>query len=80
MCHHGRDLPMLTIEEYAAHCAAQKTKKREWSAMCAPLTKIRNLTAKQLLEKYGQDNSSVTDLAALLRKIGISALPKDFSE
>lgn len=47
--------------------------------MCAPIEKIRNMSAMELLAYCNQENSIPVDLKAILEKIGISALKKDFS-
>lgn len=68
---------MLTQGEYRKHCTLQKEKKV--TIMCAPIDKIRHKSAKELLEFCGQADSVPIDLNDILTKVGISALPRDFS-
>lgn len=69
---------MLSQDEYREHCALQKEK--QVTIMCAPIDKIRHKSAKELLEFCGQTDCVPTDLNAILEKVGISALPRDFSK
>lgn len=48
--------------------------------MCAPLKELRNMSAHDLLVYCGQEENVPVDLNAILKKVGISALPRDFSE
>lgn len=48
--------------------------------MCKVIKKIRNKSADEILNLYDQSNSVPVDLPKLLMRIGISALPYDFTE
>ncbi len=48
--------------------------------MCVPINKIYGKSALQVLEEFGGTNDIPIDLSALLGRIGISALPMDFSD
>lgn len=47
--------------------------------MCVPINKIYGKSALDILNEYGNTNQVPIDLYMLLKKIGISALPMDFS-
>ncbi|MDE7446257.1 MAG: ImmA/IrrE family metallo-endopeptidase [Lachnospiraceae bacterium] len=47
--------------------------------MCPPIDKIYKKSALEILEEFGTSNKIPIDLNALLKNIGISALPMDFS-
>jgi hypothetical protein len=69
---------MLSQTEYRKHCALQR--KIKVTEMCAPIDKIRRMSANDLLEFCGQSNVVPVNLNAILTKVGISALPRDFSD
>lgn len=69
---------MLNQVEYAAYCLKKNAEKR--TIMCKPIERIQNMSAQQLLEYCGQEDAVPVDLNAILRKVGISALPMDFTE
>ena len=73
----GSFASMLTHDEYIEHCTLQRKKKV--TVMCAPIEKIRHMSAKELLEFCNQGDCAPVDLNAILTKVGISALPRDFS-
>lgn len=47
--------------------------------MCVPINKIHGKQAIEVLREFGSPNDIPIDLEKLLRKIGISALPMDFT-
>lgn len=53
---------------------------KEGENMCEALSKIRGMTAEELLEKYGDNTKVPVDLKELLENIGISSFPMDFSK
>ena len=54
--------------------------KRKSDGMCAILEKIKGKTAYELLEEYNIPMKLPIDVPLLLDKIGIYAIPKDFSD
>ena len=57
------------------------TKERELKKLCVlQWKKLRGKTALQVLEEYGNKNSIPIDLESLIKSIGISVLPMDFTE
>lgn len=48
--------------------------------MCAPMEKIQNKTALQLLQDYGNINQIPISLRQIALNIGISVLPMDFTK
>lgn len=53
---------------------------KEGESMCEVLSKIRGMSAEEILETYGKDLSIPIDIKQLLENIGISSLPMDFTE
>ena len=53
--------------------------KKGGEHMCAPIEKIYRKNALQVLNEFGNLNDIPIDLTNLLEKIGISALPMDFT-
>ena len=53
---------------------------REDDIMCKLLKELNGLTAEQLLEKYDVSPNPPIDISLLLKKIGISEIPLDFTE
>lgn len=47
--------------------------------MCKKISDLRGVSADALLERCGQENNIPVDLEVILKKIGISALPINFS-
>lgn len=68
----------LSNEQYAYYCVRQR--ERKVSSMCKAISQLKNMSAETLLELCGQTDSIPVDLKAILRKLGISAIPIDFSE
>lgn len=54
--------------------------RKGYKSMCTPIDKIYGKSALQVLNKFGDLNSIPINLPNLLKKIGISALPMDFSQ
>lgn len=48
--------------------------------MCVPINKIYGKSALQVLDEFGDTNDIPINLSGLLKKIGISAMPMDFSK
>lgn len=48
--------------------------------MCKPVTSIKGLTAEELLERCKQEDNIPVNLTAMLKHLGISAVPMDFKE
>ena len=53
---------------------------REDDIMCKLLKELNGLTAERLLEKYGVSLKPPIDISLLLKRIGISEIPMDFTE
>lgn len=66
----------LTNEQYAVYRNTHR--ERKVSSMCKAISQLRNMSADALLELCGQTNNIPVDLKAILRKLGISAIPIDF--
>lgn len=73
------DYPFMDISKdfYYKHCWSQKEKKV--LIMCKPLSKIRNMSAEELLDFCGQRDNMPIDLKKMLEEIGISCVQYDFS-
>lgn len=56
---------------------AQKIKGGE--RVCLPINKIHGKSAIDILNEFGNPNETLVDLEKLLKNIGISALPMDFT-
>lgn len=69
---------MLPRKTFSQYWLSQREKKV--IKMGAPIDKIRGMSATQLLNYCGQSDAIPVNLDAILEKIGISALPRDFSE
>ena len=54
--------------------------ERQGDNMCKVIKKIYGKSANEILNLYGQGDSVPVDLSKLLLRIGISALPYDFTE
>lgn len=67
----------LSYEQYTHYCTIQR--ERKVSSMCKAISQLKNMSADDLLEFCGQSNKIPVDLKAILRKLGISAIPIDFS-
>lgn len=50
------------------------------NSMCKPVREIQGKTAEELLKLSGQTDVIPVDLSQILKTIGISALPRDFSK
>ncbi len=48
--------------------------------MCKPIEKIRGMSAPELLEYCGQKDAVPVSLSTILKTVGISAIPYNFSE
>lgn len=48
--------------------------------MCKKVSDLHGISAESLLERCGQKDCVPVDLSAMLKKLGISALPMDFSQ
>lgn len=48
--------------------------------MCKRVSDLHGMSADALLERCGQENRVPVDLSAMLKKLGISALPMNFSQ
>lgn len=68
----------LSNEQYAHYRMRQR--ERKVSSMCKAISQLKNMSADALLELCGQTDNIPVDLKAILRKLGISAIPIDFSE
>ena len=68
---------MMSQQEYKNHCIIQR--ECQVTKMCKAISKIKNMSAQELLRFCGQENAVPVDLKAVLKKVGISALPRDFS-
>lgn len=55
-------------------------KENKVYCMCKPISEIRNKSAQELLELCGQTDRVPVDLRALLSKLNISCIARDFSE
>lgn len=53
---------------------------REDDIMCRLLKELKGLTAEQLLEKYNISPKPPIDISLLLKRIGISEIPMDFTQ
>ena len=67
----------LSVEQYAAYCVEQR--ERKVSSMCKAISQLKNMSANAVLELCGQTDCIPVDLKAILRKLGISAIPIDFA-
>ena len=67
----------LSYEQYTHYCTIQR--ERKVSSMCKAISQLKNMSADDLLEFCGQSNKIPVDLKSILRKLGISAIPIDFS-
>lgn len=68
---------MMSQLEYKKHCIMQR--ESQVTNMGKAISKVKNMSAQELLKFCGQENSVPVDLKAILKTVGISALPKDFS-
>lgn len=58
---------------------ASYTKENGGAPMCPPIKKIQGKTAYEILNDYGNKNEIPINLEVILKNIGISALPMDFT-
>lgn len=56
------------------------TKEKGGVIMCPPIDRVYGKTPMELLKEYGDANHVPIDLTNLLKNIGISALPMDFTD
>lgn len=55
------------------------SKEKRVMPMCMPIEKIYGKSASEILEEFGNPSEIPINLEELLKSIGISALPRDFS-
>ena len=68
----------MSHERFMRYCIRQKEKKVNY--MCKPISAIRDKSAQELLEIGGQTGKIPVDIKSLLKKLGISCLPYDFTD
>lgn len=68
----------LAAEQYSQYCTKQR--ERKVSSMCKAISQLHGMSANDLLVHCEQNQSVPVDLSAILRKLGISAIPFDFSD
>lgn len=67
----------LSSEQYTLYC--NKQRERKVSSMCKAISQLKNMSADQILKLCGQSDNVPVDLKVILQKLGISAIPMDFS-
>lgn len=68
----------MSHQQYTRHRIQQREKRV--TSMCKPISAIRDKSAQELLELGGQLGKIPVDIKSLLKELGISCLPYDFSE
>lgn len=58
----------------------KKTSEKDGVRMCMPINKIHGKSADEILKEFGNTDEFPLDLEYLLKNIGISALPMDFTK
>ena len=68
----------MSYEQYTHYIAIQR--ERKVSTMCKAISQLKNMSAEAILEMCGQLDTIPVDLKIILRTLGISAIPMDFTE
>lgn len=67
----------FTVDQYDRYRTIQR--ERKVSSMCKAISQLHNMSANDLLVLCNQKHVIPVDLTAILKKLGISAIPFDFS-